>query len=214
MRSCTAARTISATSVGEASLPNASAAPISATSTAPIEQAIRTRCASGIAGFDEEAAELLLEVLVLGLVALVAREPLERVVVALVEQEQVAVRHDLIDELVEQPRPGVGGSAVAEPAELVERRRAPSACSRRCSSRRMSSLRLEVVVERRLRDAEPLGDLAQRRLVVALLGEQLERDVEDPLARRPRRASARRRGAARRCVSGLTPCSASYLTAG
>ena len=44
-------------------------------------------------------------------------------------------------------------------------------------------LALEVVVERRLRDAEPLGDLAQRGLVVALLVEELEGDVEDPLAR-------------------------------
>ena len=43
-------------------------------------------------------------------------------------------------------------------------------------------LALEVVVERGLGDAQPLGDLAQRGLVVALLVEQLERHVQDALA--------------------------------
>ena len=51
-------------------------------------------------------------------------------------------------------------------------------------------LALEVVVERGLGDAESLGDLAQRGLVVALLVEQLERDVEDALAHRPAGPSA------------------------
>ena len=46
-------------------------------------------------------------------------------------------------------------------------------------------LALEVVVERGLRDLQPLGDLAQRRLVIPLLVEELERDVEDALAGRP-----------------------------
>jgi hypothetical protein len=40
-------------------------------------------------------------------------------------------------------------------------------------------LGLEVVVERGLRDAEPLGDLAQRGPLVALLREKLERDLLD-----------------------------------
>ncbi len=40
----------------------------------------------------------------------------------------------------------------------------------------------EVVVDRRLGEAQPLGYLAQRGLLVALLGEQLQGDVEDPLA--------------------------------
>jgi hypothetical protein len=35
-------------------------------------------------------------------------------------------------------------------------------------------LGLEVVVERRLRDVQPFGDLPQRRLLVALLGEEFE----------------------------------------
>jgi hypothetical protein len=40
----------------------------------------------------------------------------------------------------------------------------------------------EVVVDRGLGEAERLGDLAQRGLVVALLGEQVQGDIEDPLA--------------------------------
>ena len=40
----------------------------------------------------------------------------------------------------------------------------------------------EVVVDRGLGEAERLGYLAQRGLVVALLDEQVEGDVEDPLA--------------------------------
>jgi hypothetical protein len=39
-----------------------------------------------------------------------------------------------------------------------------------------------VVVERRLRDVEVLGDLAQRGLLVAVLGEEFEGDVLDALA--------------------------------
>jgi hypothetical protein len=42
-------------------------------------------------------------------------------------------------------------------------------------------LGLEVVVERRLGHAEPVGDLAQGGLVVAALAEQLQRDRLDPL---------------------------------
>jgi len=41
-------------------------------------------------------------------------------------------------------------------------------------------LGLEVVVKRGLGDAKPLGDLAQRGLLVALLGEQFERDLLRP----------------------------------
>ena len=67
-------------------------------------------------------------------------------------------------------------------------------------------LALEVVVQRGLRDLQPLGDLPQRRLVVALLVEQLQRDVEDPLARRPAGPAA--------AGTLLFIVSESYLTAG
>ena len=40
---------------------------------------------------------------------------------------------------------------------------------------------LEVVVEGGLGEAQRVGDLAQRRLVVAVLGEQVEGDVQDAL---------------------------------
>jgi len=53
-------------------------------------------------------------------------------------------------------------------------------------------LALEVVVERGLRHPETIGNLAQRCLVVALLVEQLERDVEDALPRQPPPAPDRR----------------------
>ncbi len=43
-------------------------------------------------------------------------------------------------------------------------------------------LALEVVVDRCLREAELIGDLAQRCLVEALLDEEIHRDVEDAIA--------------------------------
>ena len=43
-------------------------------------------------------------------------------------------------------------------------------------------LGLEVVVQRGLGDVEPFGDLSQRGLVVALLGEQFQGDRLDPLS--------------------------------
>ena len=66
--------------------------PISVPMTAPIEHAIRTRWARPDRRIRQRAAELLLEVGVLGVVTLVAVELLERVAVALVQQEQLAVR--------------------------------------------------------------------------------------------------------------------------
>jgi hypothetical protein len=70
----------------------------------------------------------------------------------------------------------------------------------------------EVVVDRGLGEAERLGYLAQRSLVVALLDEQVEGDVEDPLAGVPssgcRAAPARGRAAVAAEASGH----ARYLT--
>ena len=80
----------------------------------------------------------------------------------------------------------------------------PSACRRRCSSKQDVLLALEVVVERRLRRAEPLGDVAQRGLVVALIDEQLERDVEDPLTRRRLRLARPQRRPARLASPGAS----------
>ena len=122
--------------------------------------------------------------------ALVVLERLERVLVALVQQEQLAVGEHLIDELIEQLRPGrcrLGSSPSC--VELIEQL-APELVQPQVQLEEDVLLALEVVVERRLGDAEPLGDLAQRRLVVALLVEELERDVEDPLARLAARPAA------------------------
>jgi hypothetical protein len=49
----------------------------------------------------------------------------------------------------------------------------------------------EVVVERRLRHGEPLGDVADRRPGVAALGEQLTRRLEDPALGDPPGSSQR-----------------------
>ena len=55
----------------------------------------------------------------------------------------------------------------------------------------------EVVVDHGLGEAERLGDLAQRGLVVALLDEQVQGDVEDPLAGVALVGGTERPGAAR-----------------
>ena len=101
---------------------------------------------------------------------------------------------DLIDEVVEQLRPGVGALlSVLEALEPLERL-APERVQAQMQLQEDVFLALEVVVERGLRACEPLGDFAQRGLVVALLVEQLERDVEDALARRPTAGVRRVRG--------------------
>src|SRR4029453_5961008 len=56
-------------------------------------------------GVGGEATKALLYVLVLGLVALVVGELLERSLVSLVEEEELAIREHLVDELVEEAGP-------------------------------------------------------------------------------------------------------------
>ena len=133
----------------------------------------------------QQPAHLTFEVFVLGGVVLAVLQLFERVVVALVEQEEIAVGDDLVDELVEQlhPRPGLVSSRI-DVAEAVEHV-TPELVQPHVQLKEDVLLALEVVVQRGLRDLQPLGDLPQRGLVVALLVEQLQRDVEDPLTRRP-----------------------------
>jgi hypothetical protein len=137
----------------------------------------------GNGGTREEPAQLLLDVAVRLLMALALLKLLEGVAVALVEAYELPVADDLVDELVEESRPCVCENlSVAEvpdpledvPAEPVE----PEV-----ELEEDVLFMLEVVVERRLRDPESVGDLAQRGLVVALIVEQLEGDVEDALPR-------------------------------
>ena len=97
------------------------------------------------------------------------------------DQPSVQAEH-LIDEAVEQFRPRV--RALLSVFERVEPREglAPERVQAQVELEQHVLLALEVVIERRLRRAQPLGDVTQRGLVVTLLGEQLERDVEDALA--------------------------------
>jgi hypothetical protein len=53
-------------------------------------------------------------------VALVEWDLLERVLVALVEEEKVTVGEQLVDELVEDPWPCLDGFRGSEPVDLVE----------------------------------------------------------------------------------------------
>jgi hypothetical protein len=130
----------------------------------------------------EEPPEALLEILVLGLVARVVAERLERAVVSLVEEEDLAVLEDAVDEPVEEVGPAAHELRLVEAVDLVEDG-AAEVVQTQVELEEDVALALEVVIERGLRDPEPLGDLPQRRLVVALLVEELERDIEDPLAR-------------------------------
>ena len=109
-----------------------------------------------------------------------------------------------------------GGPARAAACRVAAQELAPALVPRAAASRAQaisSSIRatrscdeavddvflgLEVVVERGLGDAEPLGDLAQRGLLVALLGEELQGDVLDA------RRGCRRVGAARPCSLALS----------
>ncbi len=132
----------------------------------------------------KDAAELLLDVLVLGPMPLVVLELLQGVVVSLVEEDELAVVYDLVDEVVEESRPGVCARAsvleVPEPLKRLPAKRMKS----QVKLKQDVLLAFEVIVERCLCGAKPLSDVAQRRLVVTLLGEQLERDVENALTRR------------------------------
>src|SRR5580693_6716869 len=106
-------------------------------------------------------------------------------VVALVHDEDLAVAQHLIDEEIEQLGPGLGGflAVAAELAYPVEHV-AAEVVQPQVEGEEDVLLALEVVVESGLGRAEPVGDLAQRGLVVALLVEQLQGDVKDALARR------------------------------
>jgi hypothetical protein len=63
----------------------------------------------------------------------------------------------------------------------------------------------EVVVDRRLRDAEPFRDLAYGSAVEALVGEQVQGDVEDLLARGCARLVAAAPVTAGRAIPGRRP---------
>ena len=104
---------------------------------------------------------------------------LECGLVALVHEEQLALDEHLVDQLVEQLAPeGEGDGLVAH----LEQRLLAELVHPHVQRQQDVVLRLEVVVERRLGDAEALGDLAQAGAVEALLGEEVESHIEDALA--------------------------------
>ena len=93
--------------------------------------------------------------------ALVVVQLVERVVVALVEEDQLAVARELVDEADREPWPGVRALLVVlEVLEVIERL-AAERVEAQVQLEQDVFLALEVVVERGLGDAEPLGDLAQ-----------------------------------------------------
>jgi hypothetical protein len=101
-----------------------------------------------------------------------------------VHQQQVPVIGDLDDELVKQARPRRGLRLPAVQARQLLEHPAAERMELQVELEEDVLLAGEVVVERCLGGAEAFGDIPQRRLVVALLGEQLERDLEDPFTRR------------------------------
>ena len=91
---------------------------------------------------------------------------------------------NLVDEVIEQPGPRVRALCPSSRSLQPLERLPPERVQAQVELEQDVLLALEVVVERGLVVPELLGDVAQRGLLVALLGEQLERDVEDALARR------------------------------
>ena len=192
--------------------PNTSPENSRAPTTAPMAQAMRTLVSAGTLPSDKHLAQAVLDVLVAGVV-LAPVEFLDGRLVPFVEDEQRPLLQHLVDQAVEQPGPrcrrGVVPHGVERlTAELVEAQ---------VERHQDVGLAGEVVVDRRLGEAEPVGDLAERRLVVALRAEQLEGDVEDALPGR-RRADPSRRSPDPRAVPVGRPGPRSwagfYLTTG
>ncbi len=149
-------------------------------------------CRCGQLGVGQQPPDLPLDVVVGCLVTLGPLQRLHRALIALMHLHQLPVVVDRRDEPVEQTWPG--SSARLAVRERIQRAQQLLAQGVQAQVQLEQDVRLalEVVVERRLGEPEALGDVADRRLVVALLGEQLERDVEDPFAGRDRLVLSRR----------------------
>ena len=162
----------------------------------------------------QDPAELVLDVLVLGVVVL-AVQLLEGRLVALVHEEELALGQHLVDDLVQQRAPLLERDGLVPhlhervPAGLVQ-----------AHVQRQQDVVLggEVVVEGRLGDAQLLGDLPQARAVEALLGEEVEGRIEDALPGVDRGGLGRLQVQVlerRRVRSGSSGCTLLvYLTAG
>jgi len=131
-------------------------------------------------------------VLVLGLVVLSPIADLsEGVLISSMEEKELAVRDHLVDELVEQARPGINSLRVANVTQAIKHVMTKG-MEAKIECEEDIFLALEVVVKGSLRKADLVGDLSQRRLVVTMLGEQIESNVQYSLAcRSPRPPTSR-----------------------
>ena len=124
----------------------------------------------------EDLAQAVLDVLVAGVVHAPV-ELLDRGAVPLVEDEQGPLLQHLVDQPVEEPCPRRRRRVVPHGVQRL----ATELVQTQVQRHQDVGLAGEVVVDRRFGEAEPVGDLPERRLVVALGAEQLEGDVEDAL---------------------------------
>ena len=147
--------------------------------TAPRAHAIRTRSRSAISGFERTCSNKDLHVLVRGIMAL----PMQLVqgdLVALEEDEKRPVPQYLVDEPIQDPDRQLGGHLRrVDPAQGT----APELVQPEMELDQDVFLAGEVVVDSRLRKTQSLRDLAQRGLLIALLGEQFQGNVENPFPR-------------------------------
>ena len=139
---------------------------------------MRTRSPSGRLGVGQDRKEQDLDVIVLGFVGLVV-QLLECRLVSLVHEEYLRWASIWSIIAVQQLTPELEGDRLITypheglSAELVEPH---------VQRHENVLLRLEVVVEGRLGDAELLRDLSQAGAVEALLDEEIESHIEDSLA--------------------------------
>jgi hypothetical protein len=126
----------------------------------------------------QDPAELVLDVLVLGVVVL-AVQLLQDGLVALVHEEELALGQHLADDLIEQLSPQLQRD---RPLPDQHQRLPTEVVDAHVQRHEDVLFGFEVVVEGRLGDAQLLGDLPQAGAVVALLGEEVESHIEDALA--------------------------------
>ena len=111
----------------------------------------------------------------------IAMQLRDRLLVARVQLDEPPVLEGEPDQQVDEPLPGVARIGLG----LQQRQHAVGeAVHAPVEGQEDVLLAGEVVVERRLGEAQLRGDLTQRGLRVAFAHEEVESDVEDPLPRR------------------------------
>src|SRR4030095_5476738 len=107
-------------------------------------------------------------------------EGLQRLAVALIDEEEVSVREEELDQGVQEAGPRRDDGLVVDSFELLEGV-PPDRVKPQVQLEEDVLLALSVVVERGFRAAAALGVSAQRGPLVPLLVKELHCDVEDPL---------------------------------